>query len=68
MNVRSRGKASWLLIYSKLCRRRLVALSNFNDILSATQSNFHPERISGSGRDQPVLNDNSSKFTLKNGS
>ncbi|CAN7114495.1 unnamed protein product [Brassica rapa subsp. narinosa] len=25
MNVRSRGKASWLLIYSKLCRRRLVA-------------------------------------------
>ncbi|KAJ0235337.1 Katanin p80 WD40 repeat-containing subunit B1 [Hirschfeldia incana] len=34
----------------------------------ATQSNFHPEKISGSGRDQPVLNDNSSKFTLRNGS
>ncbi|XP_018474525.1 katanin p80 WD40 repeat-containing subunit B1 homolog KTN80.3 isoform X2 [Raphanus sativus] len=29
-----------------------------------TQSNFHPER----GRDQPVLNDNSSKVILRNGS
>ncbi|KAG2334421.1 hypothetical protein Bca52824_005601 [Brassica carinata] len=34
----------------------------------ATQSNFHPERISGSGRDQTVLNDNSSKIILRNGS
>ena len=34
----------------------------------ATQSNFHQERISSSGRDQPVLNDNSSKVILRNGS
>ncbi|KAL0709243.1 hypothetical protein Bca4012_016221 [Brassica carinata] len=34
----------------------------------ATQSNFHQERISGSGRDQTVLNDNSSKVILRNGS
>ncbi|KAL1209770.1 Katanin p80 WD40 repeat-containing subunit B1-like protein [Cardamine amara subsp. amara] len=30
----------------------------------ATQSNFHPEKTSGSGRDPAVLNDNSSKVVL----